>query len=177
MIRRFFCALFALICMMTPLASAEGIYDALIRLHVAAEDDSDAAQALKLELRDVCLRCAEVCIGDAESADDAYMKLSAHLDDFQRACEKRARELGFAGKITAETGAFSFPDRIYGGVKVPAGEYRALRITIGSGEGHNWWCVLYPKLCVLDEVDYAGGEPVYYSKILRWIGDKIGGLK
>ena len=107
-----------------------------------------------------------------------YMRVpSAHLDDFQRACEKRARELGFAGEITAETGVFSFPDRIYGGVKVPAGEYRALRITIGSGEGHNWWCVLYPKLCVMDEVDYAGGEPVYYSKILRWIGDKIGGLK
>ena len=78
---------------------------------------------------------------------------------------------------SAETGVFDFPDRIYGNVPVPAGRYRALRITIGGGEGHNWWCVLYPKLCALDEIDYAGGEPVYYSKILRWIGDKIGGLK
>ena len=177
MIRRFFCAFFALFCLMTPLASAEGIYSELIRLHVVAEDDTPQAQALKLELRDACLRCAEACVGDADDAEDAYMRLNNHLDDFQRACENRARELGFEGEIIAETGVFDFPDRIYGGVRVPAGEYRALRITIGRGEGHNWWCVLYPNLCALDEMDYAGGKPVYYSKILRWIGDKIGGLK
>lgn len=177
MIRRFFCALLGVFCMILPFAAAEGLCSGLIRLHVVAESDSAAAQNLKLELRDTCLRCAEVCIGDAENADDAYMKLRRHLDDFQRACEIRARELGFKGSITAETGIFDFPDRIYGNVRVPAGEYRALRITIGAGEGHNWWCVLYPKLCTLDEIDYAGDEPVYYSKILRWLGDKIGGLK
>jgi len=177
LIRRFFCAVFALFCLMTPMACAENVCSEWIRLHVVAEDDSDSAQQLKLQLRDTCLRCAEVCVGDAENADDAYMKLNRHLDDFQRACRDRARELGFDGEITAETGVFDFPDRIYGNVPVPAGRYRALRITIGGGEGHNWWCVLYPKLCALDEIDYAGGEPVYYSKILRWIGDKIGGLK
>ena len=176
MIRRFFCALLGLFCMILPLASAEEI-PGLIRLHVTAESDSPEAQQLKLALRDTCLRCAEVCIGDAENADDAYMKLRRHLDDFQRVCEERARELGFDGEITAETGVFDFPDRIYGNVRVPAGEYRALKITIGEGEGRNWWCVLYPNLCTLDEIDYAGDEPVYYSKILRWLGDKIGGLK
>ena len=177
MIRRFFCAVFALFCMVTPPASGEAVYSDLIRLHVVAEDDSAAAQKLKLELRDVCLRCAEVCIGDAEDADTAYMRLERHLEDFRQACEDRARELGFEGEIAAEAGTFDFPDRIYGDARVPAGKYRALRITIGGGEGRNWWCVLYPNLCALDEIDYAGGKPVVYSKILRWIGDKIGGLK
>ena len=94
MIRRFFCCLLAAACLFLPCASAEEIYDGLIRLHVVADGDSPSDQALKLALRDVCLRCAEVCIGDAEDSDDAYMKLSAHLDDFRRACEDRARELG-----------------------------------------------------------------------------------
>lgn len=177
LIRRFFCCLALLVCLMTPCARAEKAYSDLIRLHVVAESDSAADQALKLALRDTCLRCAEVCIGDARNPDEAYAKLSAHLDDFQWACQNRAEELGFDGTVTAETGVFHFPDRVYGSMAVPAGEYRALRITIGQGEGHNWWCVLYPSLCMLDESHYAGDNPVYYSQILRWLEEKIGGLK
>ena len=146
----------------------------LLRLHVAAADDSPAAQALKRELRDVCLRCAEVCIGDAPDADTAYMRLQAHAQDFRSACEARARELGYGGGISAEAGVFDFPDRFYGGVCVPAGAYRALRITIGAGEGHNWWCVLYPTLCVVNEED-AAGEIRYHSRVLEWLKARIGG--
>lgn len=177
MLRRFFCIFLSMICLVLPCGLAEAEDSELIRLHVVAQDDSDAAQALKLELRDVCLRCAEVCIGDAADANEAYLRLCTHLDDFQRACERRARELGFAGEIRAETGIFHFPNRIYGKTLVPEGEYRALRIVIGSGEGHNWWCVLYPNLCALDECHYAAGETPYYSQIVRWLKDKIGGKK
>ena len=166
----------AIVCLLGASARAAD-YSNLIRLHVVAEGDSRAAQDLKLALRDVCLRCAEVCIGDADNPDEAYRRLNLHLDDFRRACAQRAAELGCGAQITAETGIFSFPDRVYGDVLVPAGEYRALRITVGEGRGHNWWCVLYPGLCMLDEGDYAGSDTVYYSKILRWIGDKIGGLR
>ena len=147
----------------------------LVRLHVAAEDDSAEAQALKRELRNVCLRCAEVCIGDAPDADAAYMRLQNHVQDFEAACSARALELGYTGEITAETGRFAFPDRLYGDVLVPAGEYRALRITIGSGEGHNWWCILYPTLCVINEEDAASGEIRYYSRVLEWLKARIGG--
>ena len=177
MIRRFFCCLLALCCLWGGQAGAMDMQDALVRLQVRARSDSPADQALKLALRDTCLRCAEVCIGDAVDADEAYDRLQIHLDDFYRACAARAAELGYHGKITVEAGRFAFPDRIYGNVPVSAGEYRALRVTIGGGEGHNWWCVLYPRLCALDEMDYAGGERVYYSGILRWLGDKIGGLR
>ena len=171
MIRRLFCAL---LCMMllTGGALAQTPND-LVRLHVVAADDSPAAQALKLELRDTCLRCAGVCLSDAPDADDAYMRLVQHTGDFEAACLARARELGYDGPITAEAGVFPFPDRIYGSMHVPAGEYRALKITIGEGQGHNWWCILYPSLCMLNEEHAADdADP---RGILAWLKTRMGG--
>jgi len=147
----------------------------LVRLQVVAEDDSAESQALKRELRDVCLRCAEVCLAGAEDADTAYMRLRAHEADFEAALSARARELGYEGGIAVETGVFAFPDRLYGDVLVPAGDYRALRIEIGAGEGRNWWCVLYPTLCAVNEEDAASGEPVYCEKVLSWLKARFGG--
>ena len=169
--KRILCALLALM-LLGSCASAQALPE-MVRLHVVAEDDSPQAQALKLELRDVCLRCAEVCLWDAGDADEAYRRLENHLSDFEAACTARARELGYAGEIRAETGTFDFPDRIYGSVKVPAGEYRALRVTIGAGEGHNWWCVLYPSLCVLDEADAASADAPSYSRVWNWLRARL----
>ena len=171
MIRRFFSALIftALLCGGARAATLPG----LVRLQVVAESDDADAQALKLELRDTCLRAAEICLADAPDADVAYERLNAHLDDFQAACEARARELGCGAEVRAEVGVFDFPDRVYGTLFVPAGEYRALRVTIGAGEGHNWWCVLYPSLCVLDETQDAGGRNA--AGILEWLRKQIGG--
>ena len=171
MIRRFFSVLLltALLCSGARAAELPG----LVRLQVVAESDDAAAQTLKLELRDVCLRAAEVCLSDAADADEAYARLAAHRDDFEAACEARARELGCAAEVRAEVGTFDFPDRVYGKLFVPAGAYRALRVTIGAGEGHNWWCVLYPSLCVLNETD-AVEEPDARG-ILSWLRSKLGG--
>lgn len=171
MIRRLFCALMCVL-VLTGGAHAENMNE-LVRLHVVAADDSPEAQALKLHLRDTCLRCAEVCLSGAPDANAAYMCLEQHIDDFQAACAARARELGYGGSITAETGMFDFPDRIYGDLLVPAGEYRALRITIGEGNGHNWWCILYPTLCMLNEQDAAGETNP--QGILSWLKARMGG--
>lgn len=171
MIRRLFCAL---MCVLLLTGGAQAQYsNELVRLHVVAADDSPAAQNLKLELRDACLRCAQVCLADAADADEAYMRLEDHLADFEAACMQRARELGYDGPVTAETGVFPFPDRVYGRMQVPAGEYRALRITIGKGDGHNWWCILYPGLCLLNEQD-AAGEPNPRG-VLAWLKTRMGG--
>ncbi len=145
----------------------------LVRLQVVAESDSPEAQALKLALRDTCLRAAEVCLSDAPDADAAYARLTNHLDDFQSAVESRARALGYAGLIHCETGTFDFPDRIYGRLLVPAGRYRALRVTIGAGRGHNWWCVLYPSLCLLNEADAAGALDI--KAALDWLRRRLFG--
>ena len=69
--------------------------------------------------------------------------------------------------MRAELGVFDFPDRDYDGVTVPAGRYRALRIVIGSGQGHNWWCVLYPTLCVTPD---GAGRSLLVEWFERWFG-------
>ena len=127
--------------------SADGVpVKDYIRLHVLASDDGEAAQALKLEVRDACLMCARI----------------------------RARVSGWEGGVSAEAGVFDFPDRRYGGVEVPAGAYRAVRIVIGGGAGHNWWCVLFPSLCLGE--DCAPGEPVeFHSTVLDWLCGLAGG--
>lgn len=171
MIRRIFCALVACVMLMGSASALRETRD-FVRLHVIAADDTAEMQALKLELRDTCLKCAEACLYDAPDADAAYRLLQAHVRDFEAACVSRARELGYAGSVYAETGIFDFPDRIYGKLRVPAGEYRALRVTVGAGEGHNWWCVLYPSLCKIDEAD-AGGMPDA-AGALRWLAERLG---
>ena len=81
--------------------------------------------------------------------DRAYAALNAHLAEFQSAATIAALEMGFVGAVTVETGVFAFPDRVYGALFVPAGDYRALRVTLGGGGGHNWWCcLLYTSRCV-----------------------------
>lgn len=174
--KKCFCLLMMLLLLLMLLgnAQAENIYDC-VRLQVVARDDSDAAQMVKLALRDVCVRGAQVCAGDAADADAAYMRIAACRGAFERACQARAAELGCPDAVSAETGVFAFPDRVYGRVHLPAGEYRALRITIGEGAGHNWFCVLYPSLCVLDEKDYAGDDLPCYSEVWEWLKQRIGG--
>ena len=159
-------------------ARAAGLADVpvsdYIRLHVVAEDDSEAAQALKLEVRDACLEVARALLRDCDSPDEAWATLGENLDALEAAASARARELGCGETVTARLGVFEFPDRHYGGLFVPAGEYRALRVVIGAGEGHNWWCVLYPSLCLPEGVD--PDAPIeFHSAILDWLRGLFGG--
>ena len=145
-----------------------------IRLHVLAEDDGEAAQALKLQVRDACLAAARALLKDCEGPEEAWRVLNDSLPLVALAARLRARVCGYGGEVTAETGVYEFPDRRYGAIDVPAGEYRALRVVIGPGEGRNWWCVLYPTLC-LDE-SCEPGEPVrFYSVIFDWLCGLLGG--
>ena len=169
MLRRLFCILTALLCLCGS-ACAE-IYSDWVRLHVVAEGDSPYQQALKMEIRDECLKCAAACLGGAENADAAYALLQENKSKFESAATHRARELGYTGSIRAEMGVFSFPDRIYGDVLLPAGEYRALKIVIGEGEGHNWWCVLYPSLCFFDESgagEFPPEKGLFFELFEKW---------
>lgn len=145
-----------------------------IRLHVLAEDDGEAAQALKLEVRDACLFATRALLADCDSPDAAWASLNENIELVALAARLRARVCGYSGEVRAETGVFDFPERRYGGLVVPAGEYRALRVVIGAGEGHNWWCVLYPSLCLTE--DCTPGEPVrFHSTVLNWLRGLLGG--
>ena len=145
-----------------------------VRLHVVADSDDPVAQALKLEVRDACLSRARELLSECADADAAWQTVNAHLGELSEAAKARAGECGWEGTVRVEVGMFDFPTRAYGDVTLPAGRYRAMRVVIGSGEGRNWWCVLYPTLCMPE--DYEPDEPVrFYSSVVRWLRALFGG--
>ena len=122
--------------------------DRLVRLHVVANSDTEDDQALKLKVRDAVLTCAAGCLEQVHDADAAEQTLGAHLTDLAAAGQAVVCEEGYNYPVTASLGVSHFPTKSYDGFALPAGEYQALKVTIGAGEGHNWWCVVFPTLCV-----------------------------
>lgn len=122
----------------------------LIRLHVVAHSNAPKDQAIKLAVRDAVIEAfAPFVIRNAKNDGHLlFQTLCNHSDTFQSIAESRAKELGFSGTITVQAGTMELPAKQYGQVLLPSGSYRALRITIGNGQGRNWWCVLYPQLCL-----------------------------
>lgn len=172
-----FCILLAMmLCILPAAAQAEVLTPDLVRLQVVAESDSEADQALKLQVRDGILERAQQIFAQAENADDAYVLAHQNCGEFERIAREIVSDAGADCEICVEVGEFDFPDRIYGGVLVPAGTYRALRVTLGAGEGHNWWCVLYPTLCHIDESALQeDGTITFYSHTLRFLEKLFGG--
>ena len=144
-----------------------------VRLHVIAADDTRAAQALKLRVRDAVLAEARALLADCPDAEAAWRDVNAHLDGLEAAAARVLLSAGCADGVRCEAGVFAFPDRRYGEVRVPAGDYRALRVVIGAGRGRNWWCVLYPSLCFPGEYDPEA--PRFYSSVLNWLQRLFGG--
>lgn len=162
-----------LILTLSALGAARGEARDYVRLHVAAADDTLAAQALKLEVRDAVLAQARGLLSGAADADGAWRRVKDSLPALEAAATAAARAAGYGGGVACEAGVFDFPDRRYGDTLLPAGRYRALRVVIGAGEGHNWWCVLYPDLCYPKGVDPE--SPRFRSAILEWLRSLFGG--
>ena len=118
----------------------------VLRLHILANSDSERDQELKLAVRDELLGSG--IFGSASCLEEAEAAAAASLDIIEARSEKVLRSLGCNDTVTAELENTDFDERIYGDMTMPAGRYRALRIKIGKAEGHNWWCVLYPQLCL-----------------------------
>lgn len=124
----------------------DALADEMIRLHVVANSDSEADQALKLKVRDAVLtRCGIYLAGlDREEAMDVLAQSLPQLGKV--AADTVARE-GYAYPVRLSLRQESFPTRDYTDFSLPAGEYTALRIELGEAAGHNWWCVVFPPLC------------------------------
>ncbi|MCM1529925.1 MAG: stage II sporulation protein R [Alistipes sp.] len=118
----------------------------VLRLHILAESDSEEDQRLKLMVRDGLLE-ADI-FSDCESLEEAEITAAEKLPEIVETAEKILRENGCYSSVTAELADVEFDSRVYGEITMPAGEYRALRVKIGSAQGHNWWCVMYPPLCI-----------------------------
>ena len=135
--------IFAILCGARADARQASLADKMLRLHVIANSDSNADQEEKLRVRDRVLRAADELIPDTASLTDVKRITRENLDTLTAAA-KTATDL----PVRAEVCTMYFPTREYDTFTLPAGEYDALRIIIGNGAGRNWWCVLFPPLCV-----------------------------
>ena len=121
--------------------------DKVLRLHVLANSDSEEDQALKRKVRDSVLETASAILADCPDRETAEQRLSAALPEIEDAARARIAAEGGKQTVTAELRPTVFPTREYEDFTLPAGEYLALRVVLGEGEGHNWWCVVFPPLC------------------------------
>lgn len=129
-----------------PVNGEEKIYTDLIRLHVIANSDSDSDQKLKLKVRDAILESAET-LGLNGSKTNAQMLITDGKSILLEAANKVIESEGYNYPVHIEFGEERYPERNYEDFTLPEGEYTSLRVIIGDGAGHNWWCVLYPPLC------------------------------
>lgn len=131
-----------------PVHGEDEIYQAVIRLHVLANSDSEEDQALKLKVRDAVLEVTSPLLTDCPDRETAQALIEAHMDDIRGAAERVIVAEGKDDKVTVLLGEETYPERDYDSFCFPAGSYLSLRVCIGDAEGHNWWCCLFPPLCL-----------------------------
>ena len=128
---------------------AEGaVYEDTVRLHILAESDSAEDQAVKIALRDAVLSEFGVRLRKAECAEDARAALSLMLGEIEEFCARELEDMGYSGGVSATLVEEWYETREYEDFTLPAGVYASLRIVIGEGKGQNWWCVMYPPMCL-----------------------------
>ncbi len=120
----------------------------LVRLHIVANSDSARDQALKLKVRDTVLKQLEPSLSGAGDTASARKIIASSLEDIRKAACAVMLENGKAPKASASLTTESFLTREYDSFSLPAGDYLSLRIVLGDGKGHNWWCVVFPPLCM-----------------------------
>ena len=131
-------------------AVSENLSNAVFRLHVIANSDSNEDQALKLKVRDKLLEYMNTICTDCTTKAEAISIAEEHKEDFQNIAEKTIKENGFDYPVKINVNNFYFPTKNYGDISLPAGFYDALRVEIGNASGQNWWCVMFPSLCFVD---------------------------
>lgn len=129
-------------------ASCAELPQNVVRLHVVGASDSAEDQAVKLKVRDAVLAEAAKWYEKTDSMEEASAALCVHLEAIQKAGERALLENGSRDGLSVRMGEFYFPTRDYGDFSLPAGKYRTLRVTVGEGRGKNWWCVVFPSLCL-----------------------------
>jgi len=122
----------------------------IIRLHVIANSDSAEDQAIKMSVRDIVLKYMKENLKLNSNVNDAKDILNKDMDKINSIAREEVKKWGKNYPVKSMLGNFPFPTKTYGDIALPAGNYQALRIVIGTGEGANWWCVLFPPLCFVD---------------------------
>jgi len=138
----------------------------LIRIHILANSDRPEDQALKIHVRDTIIDTFGSMLKDAgtQNSDAVFHLLSQNVHAMQQEAQQCAAANGFSGRVLSEVGILHLPPKQYGSIILPEDDYHALRITIGEGNGQNWWCVLYPQLCLaLAQTEETPAERLLFS--------------
>lgn len=167
----------------------KNIRQEVLRLHVIANSDSYEDQLLKLKVRDNVLEKGKSIFGISDNKNDAKKALEINQKLIESAAEEEIRKNGYDYPVKVEIGKSRFPTKTYGNITLPAGEYDALRVIIGEGSGKNWWCVMFPPMClpaasedvkiddVMNEKELQLVESSPKYEVRFWIIEKIESIK
>lgn len=125
----------------------------VFRFHVLANSDREEDQALKMRVKEEILAYMKQELPTSDSAEITKAWARANLHNITDRAQQLVKREGYDYTVTAKVASCDFPEKSYGDITFPAGEYEALRIEIGESKGQNWWCVLYPNLCFIDAVN------------------------
>lgn len=130
---------------------SKGYKDKLIRFHVLANSDSDEDQELKLKVRDEIIKYLQPMLKQSKSLEQSEQIILSESENIKNIGENIIKENGYTYEVEVKLEYNNFPAKQYSNIVLPAGEYKALRILIGEAKGKNWWCVMFPPLCFVDE--------------------------
>lgn len=129
----------------------DDIQDKLIRFHVIANSDTDEDQNLKLKVRDKVVEALSEKLSNVNSLEEAENVLKENIDYVNEIAKEVIEENNYTYEVNTMLSYENFPDKVYGDYIFPQGNYEAFRVIIGEGKGQNWWCVMFPSLCFVDE--------------------------
>lgn len=152
--------------------TSEEVRSDVLRLHVIANSDTSVDQNLKLRLRDYILQEGKDIFNGSVNVENAVEKIEPVLPELEKSAKAFVNQAGFDYDVKISLSNEYFTTRTYETVTLPAGKYLALRVVIGSGEGHNWWCVMFPPMCVpaADKKDEI--ENVFSEKEIKLVESK-----
>jgi len=144
------------------------VKDTLIRFHVIANSDKDEDQNLKLKVKNQVIDYLYPYLNASESLEQSRKIIKDRMDEVKKLAEQVIKDNNYKYGVKVELSRENFPEKSYGKITLPQGNYEAFRIIIGSGQGKNWWCVMFPPLCFVDEtkaeVEYDKTESRLNSK-------------
>ncbi len=162
-------------------AHCDDLRQNVFRLHIIANSDDRADQELKLKIRDALLLESEELFSEAESLEEAISLTRENIGEIKEIAERVIAENGYSYPVSVSVGKAYFDTRVYDDFVLPAGNYDALKIEIGRAEGKNWWCVLFPSICIgsagklsdsvsksTESVAQNGQKYIFKFKVIEW---------
>jgi stage II sporulation protein R len=146
-----------------PIHGESEIYDSVLRLHVIANSDTQEDQELKLRVRDAILTASEDMLKSATTREEAATLIWQNIDALTNAAEQEIARCGYDYPVNITLSQEEYPTKSYESFCFPSGEYLSLRVMIGNSSGQNWWCVLFPPLCLSAATEKRDAEDAFIA--------------